>query len=540
MAFTPLELDGQAAAQTMLSWGTYPKYRCLQAVHEAFPFERSDAPGSYNNAIDEWNRCPSNRRHPGDRNVPAGGIVLFDLYVSSLGYSAGHIGISLGGDRFVSTDWPTYGRIGIATIGEVEDKWNATYLGWTNRVGGHTVITAANLGPRQRKVISDDVANRRIGAASTSAPLGEALAANDVGNFKGYVRGQKVANNDVWFVGDPSGDFFWSGGFVGGADISNLPDLTTSSVRADQRVVRGDGVTERKGPGTDFVSTGRTFAAGEVLDFKAWARGSKATANDTTSDIWFQGAYAEMWFSATCFTSQATDGLPEVPAPTTPSNPTPTPALDQAYKGYPRDSALAKWVGSPNYNYRDPRPAGSAPTHVTMHWMAGTLASTDAQFQKFTNVINGRGDGSASTYGVGQTEIHQYVREQDYQQADGNAESNRWGLAIEHEGGPSIPITDAVMANSAQLLADIATRYGWEKLELGVNVFPHNHWVATQCPGTLDIAGIIGRANALIKPTTPTTPTTPGGDDVPVTVGWLKGLLEAIVQAIRAFLGGKK
>lgn len=34
------------------------------------------------------------------------------------------------------------------------------------------------------------------------------------GDFKGYVRGQTVEGNNVWFVGAYSGDYFWSGGFT--------------------------------------------------------------------------------------------------------------------------------------------------------------------------------------------------------------------------------------------------------------------------------------------------------------------------------------
>ena len=107
MSFTPQTLDGQQAAQTMLRWGTYAKHACLRAVHYAFPFAKSDSPGAYTSARVQWDRTPAARRRAGDRNPPAGALVFFDLAVAGIPGRPGHVGISLGGDRFVSTDWPT-------------------------------------------------------------------------------------------------------------------------------------------------------------------------------------------------------------------------------------------------------------------------------------------------------------------------------------------------------------------------------------------------------------------------------------------------
>ena len=151
-----------------------------------------------------------------------------------------------------------------------------------------------------------------------------------------------------------------------------------------------------------------------------------------------------------------------------------------------------QWVGSPNFHPQN----GVAKLFITDHWMVGTLRTTDSAF-------NGSRPAS-STYGVGETEIHQYVNEKDYPFSDGNTYANQHTISIEHEGGwmqadgtrksPS----PAVLELSAQLHADIARRYGWGALAVGVNVFPHNHWVATACPGTLNIDWIVARANELL------------------------------------------
>lgn len=139
MVFTPLTMDGQAAAQKLLKKGWNEVHKCLKEVFNAFPFERSDT-GDYASARVQWERTPKNRRHPGDRGVPPGALVFFDLTVSGTADPRpGHIGISLGGDRFVSTDWPTRGRISVAKIADVEEAWRARYLGWTDVIGGHNV-----------------------------------------------------------------------------------------------------------------------------------------------------------------------------------------------------------------------------------------------------------------------------------------------------------------------------------------------------------------------------------------------------------------
>lgn len=190
------------------------------------------------------------------------------------------------------------------------------------------------------------------------------------------------------------------------------------------------------------------------------------------------------------------DGRAFPTVPSTPTAPPATPQLDpaQPWKNRAPDSPLATWVGSPNYGYREP---AAVKTHITLHWMDGTLAGTDAHFQNPGTIKDGRGTGTSTQYGIGQTEIHQYVPEAEYAHGDGDAYSNANGISIEHEGGPDRPITDAVYDLSARLVADIAARHQLGELKVGVNVYPHNHWVATECPGTLDLERIVAAANRI-------------------------------------------
>src|SRR5690606_1664490 len=137
--------------------------------------------------------------------------------------------------------------------------------------------------------------------------------------------------------------------------------------------------------------------------------------------------------------------------------------------------------------------------HITLHWMVGTLASTDAVFTR-------KGSGASAQYGIEGGTVHQYVAEKDYAWADGNTYSNRYGISIEHSGGWLLPDgsrktpTPETHETSAQLCADISRRWNLGKLIVGENLFPHNHWVATMCPGTLDIHWIANRANQILNP----------------------------------------
>lgn len=154
---------------------------------------------------------------------------------------------------------------------------------------------------------------------------------------------------------------------------------------------------------------------------------------------------------------------------------------------------MAVWVGSPNFHSQ----AGIAKRFIVLHWMVGTLSSTDARFKQATSQVSAH-------YGIEGTTVHQYVHEKDYAYACGNTDANAHGISIEHAGGylangKRVKPSTATHATSASLCADISTRWGLGKLTVGHNLFPHNHFYATECPGTLDLAWIASHANALIK-----------------------------------------
>lgn len=159
------------------------------------------------------------------------------------------------------------------------------------------------------------------------------------------------------------------------------------------------------------------------------------------------------------------------------------------------------WIGSPNhYNGRN----GYHVDHITLHIMVGRLTGTDSVFQS-------SGSAASAHYGIGgDGTIHQYVDESNGSWSDANYASNNSTISIEHEGGMAgIPCTQACMDASAALCADIARRYGWDRLwhdRLNGNIWLHREVPGTDhagcpdlAPNGLDVNYVINKANEILQ-----------------------------------------
>lgn len=390
----------------------------------------------------------------------------------------------------------------------------------------------AALEPHQRQVLATLPVRRRLQPTSQSPEAGEPLAPGEVGNFNGWIRGESVNGNNVWFRGI-SGHWFWSGGFTS-TSTAGLADLNPAAPKP-MRTIRDLTANVRNLPTTDGTTVVATLAADLQVEVQGYTRGKSVSQSGVTSDVWFRVAAGWAWSGS--FTDPTPGSLPLLQSGL-PANP--GYQLDPTlWKDKTPDIPIAEWVGSPNFNYRAPV---TPKTHFTEHWMAGTLAGTDAHFQIAGEVTKARlGTEESATFGVGQTEVHQYVKLEHYHHADGKAESNAAGVAVEHEGGPNAPITDAVYALSAKVHAEVMQHPLWgggRRLVVGVNMHPHHKWVATTCPGTLDLERLARETNAILdeleKPEPEPEPEpTPDPDATP---GWFVRFLQAIVEAITKFL----
>lgn len=149
------------------------------------------------------------------------------------------------------------------------------------------------------------------------------------------------------------------------------------------------------------------------------------------------------------------------------------------------------WIPIPSSNYTAGR-QGKKIDRIVLHWIVGTVASADAVFKNPAKQVSAH-------YAISGTTAHQYVKEEDTAYHAGNWDMNLRSVGIEHEGGPTLPITEGTYKASAKLVSDIAKRHG---IPLDrTHVIGHKEVKATQCPGTLDIDRVIRDAKVLSQPT---------------------------------------
>jgi len=145
-----------------------------------------------------------------------------------------------------------------------------------------------------------------------------------------------------------------------------------------------------------------------------------------------------------------------------------------------------KWVGAHPNNFTVGRPGGSD-GRLTDHHIVGRLSAADVTFQNPSRI-------ASANFGVGPTEIHQYVRIEDTPYSDGNWASNVATISIEHEGGfTGVPYDDRMYELAAWLTAWLRENYG-RKYHID-----HRQISATACPGGLDTNRIWARSEELIK-----------------------------------------
>ena len=132
------EIDGVAAAQTLLSYRGIDPGLCLMYVWRAYAAHGARADRSYPTAYAGWFGSPG--KHEGDWNPPAGAAVWFGPRAGS---AAGDVVISLGGGRVACTDYPVWGRTGSCTIAERQAQIGRPYLGWTETILGARIDLGA-------------------------------------------------------------------------------------------------------------------------------------------------------------------------------------------------------------------------------------------------------------------------------------------------------------------------------------------------------------------------------------------------------------
>lgn len=379
------------------------------------------------------------------------------------------------------------------------------------------VIAAAlargvTLEPHQRRVVETDELRGRAAPTTQSAVVGENLVRGDVGNFVGWRRGELVDGDDRWAQG--TSERWFALRYLEPRTTDGLTDLNVVALHPRQRMVRTEAVRERTGPTTDATAT-REFPRGDILDFDAWTRGQQVTVDGVTSDTWFRGEYAKLWFSAACFTSQDTAGLLEVTAPAAPAG-----TLVKTYPG------SARVVESPN---SEPRRAGAVIRYVILHLTANAVDHTAYYSRR-----NER-----------QTAPHLYPRPDGQVTEFVRLGKRAWttGVPLDHEA-VTFEIEALTDATAAQYEA-VAVFLAWLSQQTMVDGIPVDFQLdrghvlghrevpgvtsGTSCPGELNIDRIITRARVLLAAEHPQKPDA-------VTVD--RSRLQALLDWLKQLLGG--
>ena len=150
---------------------------------------------------------------------------------------------------------------------------------------------------------------------------------------------------------------------------------------------------------------------------------------------------------------------------------------------------------------------------IIYHWMDGTLESTDKTFANPNRM-------ASAHFGIEGSEVHQYVPLSGTSYNSGNGVANCESISFEQAGGRNNPITDGTYATSSEMTLKMALTFGWSLDTLRSRMHKHNEYVATECPGNLDLDRIcIGALNLAggIQIITTSAPTVHVSYSVPTT-----------------------
>lgn len=158
-----------------------------------------------------------------DQTPSQGDIVILN---SNWAGGAGHVQVFDSADA--SGYWCWEQNWGGQYVEHRYHAWSAIAAYWTGWLVPKIFDTTPApevLAPHQRKIGSDKM-NYRL-SPNTSAEISKVFEPGDILDFKGFVHGEIVDGNDIWFVGAYTGGYVWSGGFTD-AGTHDLADLTPS------------------------------------------------------------------------------------------------------------------------------------------------------------------------------------------------------------------------------------------------------------------------------------------------------------------------
>lgn len=237
-------------------------------------------------------------------NVPqVGDIVCMD---GTVGGGYGHTGVvvAVAGSNITIYQQDSFTQKPVFT--GVFNAYSSYIIGFLrpNKNAPFTVDDSTALLGYQR--VAAYAANYRD-APTSSGTILQTFVAGTAYDFKGFVRGEVVDGNDIWFVGRHTGGYAWSGAFTD-KGTHDLPDLTTIRLRPHERQVGNSVINYRKWPEIQPDNVIQTFEPADILEFDAWTKGALVNG----SNVWFRGKFTKGWAHCGGFTDTGTHDLPEI------------------------------------------------------------------------------------------------------------------------------------------------------------------------------------------------------------------------------------
>lgn len=302
---------------------------CLRFAQSTFVGNGNRTPQLYYCAFIAWENTAY--KHA-DYNLPLGVAVpvWYTWYGTIEGEyrNWGHVATYFNGKVFTSPG-SGFGSQWFNSIDELGAAWGLRYDGWSEDIGGLRVVEyVAEAAPVpavleiNQRLVRNQGAMRWSEPTSQSVDLGEPLTGGGVANFNGWIHGEKVSGNNLWFRGI-SGNFFWAGDFVqqnkdGLEDLNPViikPTPIPAPVQTDtyRKTTNKVDVISYKEPKSSSVAV-KVIPKASMVTLTSWINGEKLSNNN----LWFKddsGSY--IW--AGNFAKQNKDGLIDLtPVVTTP------------------------------------------------------------------------------------------------------------------------------------------------------------------------------------------------------------------------------
>ncbi|WP_181158349.1 hypothetical protein [Microbacterium sp. MYb64] len=180
-------IDGTAAAQWLLNYGSVRPSMCLYYVWQAYKAQGASTSMGAQTAYAAWEQ--SDGKRPGDRNPPAGAAVWWGRRTWD-GNLDGDVVISLGDGRVAVTEAPGQGAVtGSCTLDERENEISREYLGWTSSIFDCPINVAAgkdaaSITPHIDLSKEDDMSMNTIRRPDGTIYFADELGPDHLGDYK--------------------------------------------------------------------------------------------------------------------------------------------------------------------------------------------------------------------------------------------------------------------------------------------------------------------------------------------------------------------